>query len=301
MVDKPNQPPYTNRGVTSTRFPGDQSQKASKLVSTGVDWLTCTSNDDKVGLAWFEMFQRLAVEPREWNNPWYVGKSDEHIRWGYNSKMGYIFISSGVLADVVFQQTVPVARKVTRIDVQVTVRLQKANCEVARNGYRVNSASPNRKYGLIQNSRNGQTLYVGSRTSAQFGRVYDKGVESGYDEPGRLWRYEVELKKPVSDTAARQLANWSNPEKGQESHYQIVPFVFDWFLHRGVGPVFAREGQNDIVTEVGRRITSDEKKLEWLRTQVRPTIQYLLGKGQADKLAEALGCKVEQLHLFDKS
>ena len=298
MVDAKKKPPYSNRGVTSQAVLGKQSQEASNLASAGIDWLTCTSDKDSVGLAWFEMFQRLAVEPGEWYNPWYTGKADNHLRWGFNHGMGYIFIASGEIADVVFKQTVPVAKKITRIDVQVTVRLLKANCEVARNGYRVNSASPNRKYGLIQNSRNGQTLYVGSRNSAQFGRVYDKGVESGYDEPGKLWRYEVELKKPVSDMVARQLANWSNPKKGQESHYRIVSFVFDWFLHRGVGPVFAREGWNGIVTEVGRRITSDDKKLEWLRTQVKPTIQYLLGKGQADKLADALGCKIEQLHLL---
>lgn len=293
-------PPATNRGVTSQPLVGNQSQEASKLASVGVDWLTCTSADDSVGLAWFEMFQRVAAEPGEWQNPWYSGKADDNLRWGYNQKMGYILIASGEAADVVFQQTVPTARKITRIDVQVTVSLYKPNCDIAENGYRTNSASPNRKYGLIQNSRNGQTLYVGSRTSAQFGRVYDKGVESGYDEPGKLWRYEVELKKPVSDSVARQLANWQNPDRARAYQEAIVPFVFDWFLHRGVGPVFARTGTNEIVTEVGRRVTSDEKKLEWLTTQVRPTIQYLLGKGKAEKLSAALGCKVEQLHMFDK-
>lgn len=298
--DKDSQkPPATNRGVTSGRFPSEPQESVSRITDVGVDWLTCTSDKDSVGLAWFEMFQRLAVGPGEWRNPWYDGKADEHLRWGYNPKIGYILMATGSLADVVWQKTVPVARKVTRIDLQVTVRLFGVKENLPEVEYRKNSASQFRKYGLVQTSRSGQTLYVGSRTSCQFGRLYDKGVESGIEEPGLLWRYEVELKKPVSHSVGSQLVDWTVKNSGGV-HEAIIPFVFDWFLHRGVGPVFARTGDNRIVTEVGRRVTSDDKKLEWLKTGVRPTVQYLLGKGKADLLSAALGCKVEQLHMFEE-
>jgi hypothetical protein len=295
---KPEKPPCTNRGVTA-RLPGETSKTTSRLRSAGIDWLTCTSDKDSVGLAWFEIFNALAGEPKDWANPWYSGKADDHLRWGYNPKIGYVLIVSGEMSEVVWARTVPIERKVTRIDVQVTVELQEPNLKLAKDGYSDNATSNFRKYGLIQNSRNGQTLYVGSRTSAQFGRLYDKGVESTLADPGKLWRYEVELKKPVANSVAKQLASWCDSNSG-ELHYAIVPFVFDWFLHRGVGPVFTRDGENNIVVEVGRRVTSDEKKLEWLRTQIRPTVQYLLGRGKADLLSEALGCRVEQLSMLDK-
>lgn len=62
-----------------------------------------------------------------------------------------------------------------------------------------------KSYNLIVGNDGGATLYIGSRQSEAFLRIYDKGIESG--EGGDWIRVELELKASKAQFAAYTMAN----------------------------------------------------------------------------------------------
>lgn len=67
-----------------------------------------------------------------------------------------------------------------------------------------------KSYNLLTGSDGGATLYIGSRQSECFLRVYDKGVESG--EGGNWKRIELELKGSKAQFAAFTMAHSPNEQ-----------------------------------------------------------------------------------------
>jgi DNA relaxase NicK len=132
----------------------------------------------------------------------------------------------------------------------------------------------------------GKTLYVGSRASDQFGRVYDKAAEQR--DPvniHRRWRYEVEYK---NDYAREGLDNLLSLDEPTDLPPLIQNTVWFWFDHRGIPPLFERtSGKTEF--EVAAKVTDTSRKLSWLSTQVRPTIQELMRAGLEDEVFRALG------------
>lgn len=287
MTIEISKPPMTNRGVTS--------ELCSLLeTSVGVDWLTVTSDRDQAGMFWYEKFlshcKKFGLTSTEWRNKWYSGlDSGDGLQWGYHPQNGYVFIAQGGVAQLYAPSMAINARRVTRMDVQVTILLDGTVWPAyAHETYRkllVSDFVKERKYSLIENSQGGSTLYVGSRHSDQFGRIYDKGAQSGIDVPGKVWRFEVEFKKPRADSVAERVVR-RGPESGVLVT-EIKSLVHQWFLMRGITPLFA-PGQGAIVVEVARKQTSADKKLWWLRTQVRPTLKKLFQMGYNDEIFEAL-------------
>lgn len=306
MREKNEKPPITNRGVTGQNdgFDPTASRPAISVpiaIASGIDWLTATTDKEETGFAWYDLFCRSAGKTSEWRNKWYTGRKGEGYRWGYSPRQGYIFISTGKTTPQIFKAIVPAAKNVTRVDFQVTVEMPDALPCLVEDYYAQVCECNKRKYTLIQNNKGGKTLYVGSRQSAQFGRVYDKGVESKGAKPGKLWRYEVELKQHRGDAIARRLLAYipQSDEQGMSEMNRtiqraIVPAVWEWFDDRGIHPIFDRIGDNELVVEIGRSVTSDDRKLEWLTTQVRPTIQDFVSRGLVHKLEKAIGINIDR-------
>lgn len=278
--------------------------RKSTVVGVSVDWVTVTTQDEGKGLNWYELF--LAHKKKfdkgkplvhQWSNPWYSGARCEGLIWAQSEQLGYIMIAQGPPAGDLHRRLIPAASNVSRIDVQVTVELAKPWTRLAKQVYEHSLETKRLKTSWIQNSRSGQTVYIGSRNSDQFGRVYDKGVQAGVGkDPGTFWRYEVELKKPRSMVFAESLMSIEEPGKSEAE--EIQSFVHKWFYSRGVKPVFnAKSGR--LIAEVGRRVTSKEQKLTWLRTQVRPTFQRLMAEGHGKDAMVAVGIDPYQLGSFD--
>jgi DNA relaxase NicK len=138
----------------------------------------------------------------------------------------------------------------------------------------------------LVNSQGGSTLYVGSRNSDQFGRLYDKGAQQG-GPPGFTWRYEVELKNAYSTAATQYLVNnMGKPTEDQQR--DLSAFVYSWWRDRGVKPLFSPV-TGDMIVAVSKQQTTLDRKLTWLRGQVRPTIQQLIAAGLGKDALEALG------------
>jgi len=124
------------------------------------------------------------------------------------------------------------------------------------------------KYSLLQNSEGGSTLYVGSRQSMRYGRIYDKGVEQKEAAPGTLWRFELEIKDDLADQAISMLYGSSEPDR------QIAGILGDFFVDRGI-PVFWTVPPMDERFRIPRITQDDAGSLRWLRGPVASVVERL--------------------------
>jgi hypothetical protein len=191
----------------------------------------------------------------------YVGVQAGGVSLGSGSA-GAIVSISGARAASVCREIIKYADKVSRIDLQATIQFardvqalsKRAGEELQRNQRqrkRRVSASDIRTFGK------GNTLYVGSRASQWFGRIYDKHRESGDEAYRRCWRYEVEAKGDAAKKAAGYVQQF-----GSEGE-PIASAVRDWFRARGITPRY-RSTLSGGVGPIGRPLTDARKQLIWL-------------------------------------
>lgn len=269
-----------------------------------VDWLTCTTTKKATGFDWYDLFNRYQREIAEKtgippmikdaSRHGYRGRSGEGMFYGIHDTQGYLLVAWGDAADMVWPVTAPTAKNITRVDLAVTVELGRKQPKLAENAYTANQRPGKRQYALIQNSKSGRTLYVGSRQSDQYGRLYDKGVKDYGMEPGRVWRYEVELKNKLKNSQLMRsmLDRWRLHGVCKED---IAGYVHQWFSVRGVSPKFSARGKGLPEPELEATVMTAEKKLRWLTMQVAPTVQKLIEIGLGDEAIKALGLEAEQL------
>lgn len=283
-----------------------------QILDAGVDWLTLTSTkestDHELTLnAWYEQFQLLRRR---------TGIMEDAAMMGYQGiKTEGMFVGtrwdgamcriSGKTARELFLEIPPGSSNITRLDVQVTIhdidgkihppRLAAIQAEAA------NSALPTSRQRNIEehkDNKQGYTTYIGSRQSTSFARVYHKSAQDPDAYGPNVYRYEVQFNK---DTASHILKALYAHQEDLEG--AAIAIVWDWFERRGVIPVFRRSGQ---VVTIGRdtiALTDLDKKLQWLYTQVRPTVTMLIEQGQAEEvlcalLGRTLGCDV--MRTFDR-
>lgn len=285
-------------------------EKALELSSddfelyANVDWITVTTRDSAVGYGWQEIYQnqrakaeaeKLLIKEKRWKIMSYEGAGYAgSIRVGYSAQLGWIVIASSSSAEI-WHKLIGAKSKVTRIDLAVTQSLLIEIEEVPRRYYEAldERDKVKRNYSLIQNTKMGQTLYVGSRRSEKFGRLYDKGVESGQALPGFRYRWEVEYKKPSSDELARALG----AVRDRQAEV-ITAMVYEFFHLRGIPPLFPKSG-HAVGLEARTRVTSLDRKLHWIRSQVRPSIGEIVMAGRSRDLFQAFGIPISDKYLLD--
>lgn len=261
-----------------------------KITSVGVDWLSGTTLSDPKTANLIAYILRLVFadevqRPLTW--PFvahgFRGSAVDGARWGIRQEMGLVQLS-GALSSEHWRAIVSQVDNVTRVDYQVTVALEKPNVHLADLGYESVLERDAYRATLISSGVRGSTLYVGSRQSRYFGRLYDKGASLG-GQPGLLWRYEVEIKKPQAVPEIEALL------AAQDEHKHIAGFVHTWFDRRGCEPIFPPTVAIDAI-ETPKNLTNDEKVLQWLRKQVKPAVGRLLVAGRGGEVLEALGIPV---------
>jgi hypothetical protein len=134
---------------------------------------------------------------------------------------------------------------------------------------------------LTVNSDGGSTVYVGARSSEAFGRVYDKGRESGTLPAGLWFRWELEAKQRTARAVVDRVL--SSPSEGAG----MVGLVTRWFLDRlGEGP----PADSAPAIYNGKRETpTDTRLLHWLAVGVRPTVAKLVSTLGERRVLTALG------------
>lgn len=266
-----------------------------------VDWLTVTARDWPIREELFalskdmiEYHKLLGNKVETWKFKGYQGIKAQGFRWGRRDDTD-ICMLSGRDANEFWPMALQMAQNITRIDLAVTILLNSPEPDFAQGCYLTLKDAAAGSCGFksltfLQNNHGGQTLYVGSRASDQFGRLYDKGREDPDDstiDPGQLWRYEVEFKahraKRVGEELRRRLAEPLSIPTAISQTVQI------WFFSRGI-PLLNVTREGDIIDlEIQARITDDAITLEWLSNQVRPSIVRLEKNGKIKDVIHALG------------
>lgn len=140
----------------------------------------------------------------------------------------------------------------------------------------------------------GYTLYIGAPSSDQMGRLYNKAAESKAEEYENCWRWEVQLRNREATRAAVYLA-----EECRDVRQGVLATVSDWFTRRGCAPSFAA---GEIVacdfTEPAPK-SDAQRSLQWLQTQVRPTVARLVQEGYTTQTLHALGLAQSETELID--
>lgn len=123
----------------------------------------------------------------------------------------------------------------------------------------------------------GDTLSVGSRTSDKYGRLYDKEMESLDPSYAGCWRYELEYK---GDYASAALAEVFRVDDPPAKALELVSAQWrSWCV-----PFPAIVSRETSALVVDRQKTDVERRLEWLRRQVAPTLRELSALGYRAEL-----------------
>lgn len=178
---------------------------------------------------------------------------------------------SGLLGYVARLQAV----NVTRLDFAVDVRGMGARPEHLKDAFEAGKGitgaqSANFVAGRKRNGeRTGETLYVGSRSSDKFLRVYDKAAQMGLD--GDWIRVELELKGDAAKNALLSMVQFGIVATGKEllrSYWRDTGV--EWYEMAIMGD------EGAYVEPVGRPVSKREK---WLLEQVIPALGTELRRG----------------------
>lgn len=259
-----------------------------------VDWLTMTlkrsyGRNTVAQKAYDFLEESISTgnDTGKWEQHGYTGWYCNSVRWG-RREMDDILQLSGDAAGHLWQDYLPYADNVSRIDLAVTLKFDRNHKDlIAKQFEQLKEESKHtkltRQYSKTEGLKEGYTLYVGSRSSAQFGRLYDKQAES---KNATHWlnclRWEVEFKKPLAWEVAAELGMTAYPEQ------YIYQRVYGWFADRYI--YVPDLGQEKIPPlHIPRKMLPDEKRLEWLAKQVRPTVDKLRARGYSQRLRGVLG------------
>lgn len=264
------------------------AKQTTHANSYNVDWLTVTGQGKHRGAKLVAQVVQLGFGANGQlpiQEPWFFkgfrGYRSEGIRYGTNNKGDGIAQLSGTAAAKFWPHLRDLWDTCSRLDLAATVFLPEIDQMVATRAYNGLSRQRKAKTTLIQNNRGGATCYIGSRSSSRYARIYDKGAE-GHKQPGLIWRYEVEFKKPVSGQLLAALESAGDPES------LIAIEVREHFARYGIDVPFAPTIPHDAI-EVPRDLTSQQKALQWLSKQVAPAVRKLIDAGLRKEVGQAIG------------
>jgi hypothetical protein len=263
-----------------------------EVLNAGLDWLTCTAapGAGQGGLeAWAvaQINQRRVAgsELRPSARLGYVGFTVPGFFLG-TSEQGALVTMSGPTCYALGADCIALADNVSRLDLQVTVSSGSERPDLVGQHYRSTTARYRRSHRqsavtMIENYPAGATMLLNKRCSDRFGRIYDKGVESGCAEPRNIFRYEVELKRKAAKLLACQVP------QGDSQPSFVCATVHRFFSDRMVQPRFrpidaGHAGQLVIPSETKRY-------LEWYSASVRQSIPKAIKLHGLPLVLEALG------------
>lgn len=268
------------------------------IVDCGIDWLTFTLRRDSHEYAdWRSRcidYQQYAISagniPKTSRRLGYEGISTGSTFVGEREDGGVIIISGGA-AHPAFRYCWAEGIHVARLDVQVTVTGFTTGQEpgIAAELEAHNANPPKGEVGhrnihIHSDRGGGYTLYVGSRSSPYFGRFYNKYAEAPEEYPDGTWRYEVQNHNAVATALAQRLQATEGTIQGE-----IASSVWQWWSERGVTPHYDRPEAQFTIPRPQYARADLERKLEWIKVQVRPTVELLQKHIDRDILYSALG------------
>lgn len=170
--------------------------------------------------------------------------------------------------------------RVTRLDLAIDVKDEAVDLIALAQCPRVKEAPGSaRKWSQVQGSDGGQTVYIGSRQSEKFLRIYDKRIESG--QLDRAWtRFELEIKGDTSRVVAAEFLALQDSERSAYIR-GIMRAMFnpDDTLYQTIMSTQA------VLVSAGK--STEDNTLEWLIQTVAKTVaKTILRRSDVDVWAE---------------
>lgn len=113
--------------------------------------------------------------------------------------------TAGIHMAALLRDATNAGMSITRLDLAKDLTERQVNYQaIYQSLERGSNEGTARSWGKIESSGGGFTIYIGSRQSEKFCRIYDKAAESQL--PGELWsRFEIETKGMVARAVAQSL------------------------------------------------------------------------------------------------
>lgn len=269
------------------------AQYSTRVLSVGVDTLTCSAGEDGNLAHLRELGVELMMHSAERKNRVQYFKQGPYIG-GQTKQVGYaewrgrgLVELRGQMAREWWPEVLPLAGKVSRIDVQVTVEQEPYDPAMAvlawfRAARRAKREGRPPHYTLWADASKGSTLYIGRLGSRFLARMYEKGKEDPKGGWGDAWRYEVQARRERAIQVADELG------KAEDGPAWMASMVATHFQRRGI-PVI---GGVPVVTDLPPlppEQSDEAKTLRWLGASVAPVLSRLEGMGSLDKGLKALG------------
>lgn len=264
-----------------------------RVFETSVDYITATSAEresidclSQYAAGWLRSEENAGCMLNAFYLQGYSGFSCGSVQAG--SKGGSFLVRlSSYQASQHWRTVLEYATNVSRLDLQSTLQFKvdqprfAESCE-RRARFYAKEHNVRREVELRRNSKKGNTLYVGNRLSDRFIRIYDKRKESKLEHYERCWRGEIELKRALANDQAIMLAT------SEDENADISRLVLKAMLRVGI-PWQGAEGKALACALRQRSRGSTDRRLAWLRTQVRPSVAQLLEILPRAEVLEALG------------
>jgi hypothetical protein len=258
------------------------SQADNPQYSITIDWLAFTfKGDTHEAAAWIRLLASdtaaMAITPTNGYRAAYRTTDGIVVQWNVDrEEMGrHVIIAGSAIRHVLeyheldqtalIQTVLNAGGSITRLDLAkdvqgVTVSLDEIYKAMERGEHSGNA----RSFSQIHSLGGGNTIYVGSRQSEKFIRIYDKAAQSQLT--GERWyRFELETKGMV----ARALASLLSENSQWASAFATIALAMvDLPSNRHYRAFFA-----DAFTPIG--IPKLEKKSDremWIETQVTPAV-----------------------------
>jgi hypothetical protein len=276
-------------------------ESALESVVSGVDWLTYVAPRGehgerllRLGYGIVEEQTAAGAKTQPFGGHGYRGEQTTSAAVGERDDGTYLRLSGG-LACSKWGEIGSCGGHPTRLDVQTTFQLRQSWAGCGARMFSATQAPQARRgrpplYSFSTDTRGAWIGRAGSRSSRAYLRVYDKGQESGTAPVGTLWRIEAELKREYAEDVWRSLQR--APDAGT---YCYASSAF-WARRCGLDWLLPTPSEDAKLTPPEATTPPDvAESLQWLRVQIRPTVQRLTRAGYESAVLRALGLELEQL------
>lgn len=266
-------------------------------LESALDYLTCTGRTTEhrhalraIGHQFIRELQADGHDSRPFNWKGYEGETCEWATWGERDDGAMLRISGPWSAEY-FDLVYPLADNVSRIDLAVTAALPFVHADLAADAYRSACAAARLrgkalKVKYVTDSDGGSTVYLGSRKSELFARLYNKEAESKREEYKHCWRWELEAKGSTAKHYAEYIASTTSRPG------LIAGTVADYFAKRGAPANFDSHDCTHI-RPLPLEKSDDDRRMEWFRQQVAPIVGRMSARVGRGRMLEALGLTVD--------
>lgn len=265
---------------------------AITVIDFGVDYITVTATREPritslrdVAKEHLQSEARLGNEVSQWRGLGYAGWTSGAVSYGVGPQGVLARMTSGYAAEN-WKDLFHWGSRCTRIDLQFTAVEGKPAPTVIAKRWRAilrhwrelkRGAEPELRLG----PRGPTRITFASRQSERYGRIYDKGVESGLPYYADSVRSEGEFKGSVAQAMALHLI-----AKPRALDHICPPLLAFLRKHRAA-PAWTKLPPAHISGMASA--TDDDGRLAYLGQSIRPLVRRLLSRRSSEEVLEALG------------